>query len=96
MLRDRRSVWMMLNPKKPSPGEAYLDGGLVAVGGSIQDVLKVVLANLRTNRKWPLVPWLRRVAVRVRRPINQFNARASARRDVAHHYDRMDGCTAYS
>jgi cyclopropane-fatty-acyl-phospholipid synthase len=76
----------MLNPKL-SVGEAYMDGGLVSLGGSIHDVLEVVLANLRTNRKGPFVAWLRRAAVRVWRPINQFNARARARRNVAHHYD---------
>ena len=64
MLRDRRTVWrLMLNPKL-SLGEAYMDGGLVALGGSIHDVLEVVLANLRTKRKGPLVAWLRRTAVR--------------------------------
>ena len=87
MLRDRRTVWrLMLNPKL-SVGEADMDGGLVSLGGSIHDVLEVVLANLRTNRKGPFVAWLRRAAVRVWRPINQFNARARARRNVAHHYD---------
>jgi cyclopropane-fatty-acyl-phospholipid synthase len=87
MLRDRRTVWrLMLNPKL-SLGEAYMDGGLVALGGSIHDVLEVVLANLRTKRKGPLVAWLRRTAVRIWRPINQFNARGRARRNVAHHYD---------
>src|ERR1700722_3941176 len=87
MLRDRRTVWrLILNPKL-SLGEAYMDGGLVALGGSIHDVLEVVLANLRTKRKGPLVAWLRRTAVRIWRPINQFNARARARRNVAHHYD---------
>src|SRR3984957_3578647 len=87
MLRDRRTVWrLMLNPKL-SLGEAYMDGGLVSLGGSIHDVLEVVLANLRTNRKAPWVTWLRRAAARVWRPINQFNARARARRNVAHHYD---------
>jgi hypothetical protein len=46
VLRDRRTVWrLMLNPKL-SLGEAYMDGGLVALGGSIHDVLEVVLANL--------------------------------------------------
>ena len=34
-----------------------------------------------------MVAWLRRTAVRIWRPINQFNARGRARRNVAHHYD---------
>jgi cyclopropane-fatty-acyl-phospholipid synthase len=87
ILRDRGTVWrLILNPKL-SVGEAYMDGGLVPLGGSIHDVLAVVLANLRTNPKRPLVTWLRRAAARVWRPIDQFNARARARRNVAHHYD---------
>jgi cyclopropane-fatty-acyl-phospholipid synthase len=54
MLCDRRTVWrLILNPKL-SVGEAYMDGGLVSLGGSIHDVLAVVLANLRTNPKGPL------------------------------------------
>ena len=64
-----------------------MDGGLVSFGGSIHDVLDVVLANLRANRKGPFVAWLRRAVVRGWRPINQFNARTRARRNVAHHYD---------
>jgi cyclopropane-fatty-acyl-phospholipid synthase len=55
--------------------------------GSIHDVLEVVLANLRVNRKGPWVTWLRHAGARVWRPIDQFNARARARRNVAHHYD---------
>ena len=34
-----------------------MDGGLVPLGGTIHDVLAVVLANLRTNPKGPLVTW---------------------------------------
>jgi cyclopropane-fatty-acyl-phospholipid synthase len=87
LLRDRRTVWrLILNPKL-SVGEAYMDGGLVSLGGSIHDVLAVLLANLRTNPNEPLVTWLRQAAARVWRLIDQFNARARARRNVAHHYD---------
>jgi cyclopropane-fatty-acyl-phospholipid synthase len=87
VLRDRRTVRrLILNPKL-SVGEAYMDGGLVPLGGSIHDVLAVVLANLRTDSKRPLVKWLHAAADRVWRPINQFNAKARARRNVAHHYD---------
>jgi len=64
LLRDRRTVWrLMLNPKL-SLGKAYMYGGLVPLGGKIHDVLAVVLANLRTNAKGPLVTWLRRAATR--------------------------------
>jgi cyclopropane-fatty-acyl-phospholipid synthase len=56
-------------------------------GCSIHDVLAVVLANLRSNPKSPLVTWLRRAAARIWRPVDQFNAAGRARRNVAHHYD---------
>jgi cyclopropane-fatty-acyl-phospholipid synthase len=82
LLRDRHTVWrLILNPKL-SLGEAYMDGGLVPLGGTIHDLLAVVLANLRTNPKGPLVTWLRRAADRAWRPINQFNARPRARRSL--------------
>ena len=82
ILRDRRTVWrLMLNPKL-SLGEAYIDGGLVSLGGSIHDVLEVVLANLRTNPKGPLVTWLRRAAARWNyRPQSSFSGNESR----AHH-----------
>jgi cyclopropane-fatty-acyl-phospholipid synthase len=87
LLRDRRTVWrLILNPKL-SVREAYMDRGLVPLGGSIHDVLALLIANLRTNPNGPLVNWLRRTAARIWRPIDQFNVRARARRNVAHHYD---------
>ena len=55
MLRNRRTVWRLMPNPKLSVGEAYMDGGLVALGGSIHDVLAVVIANLRTNRRGPFV-----------------------------------------
>jgi cyclopropane-fatty-acyl-phospholipid synthase len=86
-LRDRQTIRrLVLNPELGF-GEAYMDGGLVPLGGSIHDVLNLLLANLRGNSNGLLVAWLRRAAARVRRPLVQFNAAGRARRNVAHHYD---------
>jgi cyclopropane-fatty-acyl-phospholipid synthase len=87
VLRGRGTMWRLLLNPKLSLGEAYVDGGLVPQGCSIHDVLAVVLANLRSNPKSPLVAWLRRAAARIWRPVDQFNAAGRARRNVAHHYD---------
>jgi len=86
-LHGRGTMWRLLLNPKLSLGEAYVDGGLVPLGSSIHDVLAVVLANLWTNPKSPLVTWLRRAAARIWRPVDQFNAVGRARRNVAHHYD---------
>jgi cyclopropane-fatty-acyl-phospholipid synthase len=86
-LGDRHIVRrLVLNPEL-GIGEAYMEGGLVPLDGSIHDVLAVLLANLRGNSNGLLVAWLRRAAARMRRPLDQFNAVGRARRNVAHHYD---------
>jgi cyclopropane-fatty-acyl-phospholipid synthase len=86
-LRDRRTVRRLaLNPEL-GVGEAYMDGGLAPLDGTIHDVLGVLVANLRTNPNGVLVTWLRRWAARICRSLDQFNATSRARRNVAHHYD---------
>jgi cyclopropane-fatty-acyl-phospholipid synthase len=89
-LRDRRTVRRLLLNPELAFGEAYMDGSLVALDGTIDDVLAVVLANLRANPNGGWVAWLRRSIAQIRRPLDQFNAPRRARRNVAHHYD-LDG-----
>ncbi len=89
-LRDRRTVRRLaLNPEL-ALGEAYMEGGLVPLNGSIHDVLTVLLANLQANPDGVQVTRLRRLAARLFRPLDQFNAARRAQRNVAHHYD-LDG-----
>jgi cyclopropane-fatty-acyl-phospholipid synthase len=86
-LRDWRTVRrLVLNPEL-AVGEAYMDGGMAPVDGSIHNLLAVLLANLRANPKGVAVVWFRRVVAQLLRPIDQFNAPDRARRNVAHHYD---------
>jgi cyclopropane-fatty-acyl-phospholipid synthase len=86
-LRDRQTVWRLLLNPELGFGEAYMEGGLVPLGGSIHDILGVLLANLRGNSTGLPITWLRRAGARMRRPLDQFNAGGRARRNVAHHYD---------
>ena len=68
-------------------GEAYMDGTLMVERGSIADVLSVLF---RQPWIWPRLAWPRRAARYLFRRLQQFNPRARAQRNVAHHYD-LDG-----
>jgi cyclopropane-fatty-acyl-phospholipid synthase len=66
-------------------GEAYMDGTFVIEQGSIADLLELVMSAMRGDA----LRWTRPVdAFRLaRRWLRQFNLRARAQRNVAHHYD---------
>ena len=60
---------------------------------SIHDVLDVVLANLRANRKGPFYAWLRRAVVRVWRRSTRERVLSGTSRTTM---TSTDGCTACS
>lgn len=70
-------------------GEAYVDGRLVVESGDVLQLLDLVSGNLRWDRSNAL-----RVALwnqqRLAARLDELNARARARRNVAHHYDLSD------
>lgn len=69
-------------------GEAYMDGDLAVEGGSIADLLDLVLSQPRARP-----PFIVRLRLRLRyliRRIQQHNRKQRAGRNVAHHYD-LDG-----
>jgi cyclopropane-fatty-acyl-phospholipid synthase len=69
-------------------GEAYMDGTFVVERGSIADVLAILFRQEHTPMpRWAWPPRLIRYLLR---RLQQFNPRARARRNVAHHYD-LDG-----
>jgi cyclopropane-fatty-acyl-phospholipid synthase len=69
-------------------GEAYMDGSLVVERGSIADVLALLLRQQPVAApRWASPPHSAR---RLFRRLQQFNPRARARRNAAHHYD-LDG-----
>ena len=64
-------------------GEAYMDGGLVLEQGGVGDLVELIGRNSKhrpMKRISPLARWWRDRRL-------QANARAAARRNVAHHYD---------
>jgi cyclopropane-fatty-acyl-phospholipid synthase len=78
-------LWALRLATRPSMalGEAYMDGGLVMETGSIHDLVDLIGRNAKyrpLKRAGRLARWWldRRL---------QANARAAARRNVAHHYD---------
>jgi cyclopropane-fatty-acyl-phospholipid synthase len=82
-IQNRR--WMMRLATYPSMalGEAYMEGGLIMEEGGIHDLVDLIGRNAKfrpLKRTGPLSRWWldRRL---------QANARAAARRNVAHHYD---------
>jgi len=69
-------------------GEAYMDGTMVVERGTIAEVLAVLVRQDHiAPPKWALPPQLTRYLFR---RLQQFNWRARARRNIAHHYD-LDG-----
>jgi len=78
---------MLLDPELKL-GEAYMDGSFVVEQGSIADVLAVLLRQERIGAaNWA---WLPHQLRHLFRRLQQYNPRARARQNVAHHYD-LDG-----
>ncbi len=70
-------------------GEAYMDGCLVMVEGSIYDLLSLLMRGAEGVVMTRWVTGLEQIRQRARR-IAQYNPADRARRNVAHHYD-IDG-----
>jgi cyclopropane-fatty-acyl-phospholipid synthase len=70
-------------------GEAFMDGGIVIEGGTITDVLSILLSQPAAFRPkyWMRAGWIIRYLCR---RLSQFNTPICSRRNVAHHYDLDD------
>ncbi|MFT3811676.1 MAG: cyclopropane-fatty-acyl-phospholipid synthase family protein [Micropepsaceae bacterium] len=80
---------LLLNPEL-AVGEAYMDGRLEMVEGSVADLLAILMGNLGRGHVGPFM----RLNAALRflgRRIAQFNGRLGARQHVAHHYDLSSG-----
>ncbi len=88
-IRTARTLRRMVSDPALAVGEAYMDGTLVLLGGTIQDVLEVMFHNHLSGGFHPGVE-LRALGRRIGRRPAQFNPAAVARRNVAHHYDLGD------
>jgi cyclopropane-fatty-acyl-phospholipid synthase len=79
---------VMLDPRLGA-GEAYMDGRIVMERGGVMELVQLVQANNRWEKRGKLVvPSLRRrIAGHVSFLARSFNRPGSSRRNVAHHYD---------
>src|SRR5690242_187441 len=87
---DPRAVTeLVLNPDL-ALGELYMDGRLtVEEGGTIRDLLDLMMMNLGAMQPSGLHKLLRKFRTLTRR-FAQFNPAAKSKEHVAHHYD-LDG-----
>jgi cyclopropane-fatty-acyl-phospholipid synthase len=85
---DRVARDVVLDPRLGA-GEAYMDGRIVMERGGVMELVELVQANNRWERRGQvLAPSLRRkIAGHVSFLARSFNRPGSARRNVAHHYD---------
>jgi cyclopropane-fatty-acyl-phospholipid synthase len=77
---------VLVNPEL-GLGEAYMDGEFVVERGTIADALAILLDQPDLLPQWAKPWWHLRYLTR---HLKQFNPRARARHNVAHHYD-LDG-----
>ena len=79
---------IVLDPRLGA-GEAYMDGRIVIERGGVMELVQLVQANNRWERRGQvLAPSLRReIAGHVSFLARSFNRPGSSRRNVAHHYD---------
>ena len=85
---DKVARDVVLDPRLGA-GEAYMDGRIVMERGGVMELVELVQANNRWERRGQvLAPSLRRkIAGHVSFLARSFNRPGSARRNVAHHYD---------
>jgi cyclopropane-fatty-acyl-phospholipid synthase len=88
-LLDRRLERQLALDPQLAVGEAYMDGRLVMVEGTIYDLLALVLSNMMER---PLPRWAHSLdfARYMTRRLAQYNPAKRSRRNVSHHYD-IDG-----
>ncbi|CAH2601561.1 Class I SAM-dependent methyltransferase [Rhodovastum atsumiense] len=86
-LRDTRLLAGLLLQPDITIGEAYMDGRIAPVDGTIYDVLDVLMSNYSAGAAPHRLLALQEFLGRVTRWIRQFNPAARARRNIARHYD---------
>ena len=84
---SRNAEWGILLDPELRFGESYMNGTFVVEQGSIADVLAICLGQNSQVPHWARLQGFLRY---LNRRLSQFNPRARARRNVAHHYD-LDG-----
>jgi cyclopropane-fatty-acyl-phospholipid synthase len=79
---------VVLDPRLGA-GEAYMDGRIVMERGGVMELVELVQANNRWERRGKVLePSLRRkITGKLAFVVRSFNKPGSSRRNVAHHYD---------
>jgi cyclopropane-fatty-acyl-phospholipid synthase len=86
-LRDRwTEMRLLLNPMAYA-GEAYMNGGIELVEGSLRDWMEICYGNYERAMKDRGARRIREAFARAFRFVTQHNPVGLARRNVAHHYD---------
>jgi cyclopropane-fatty-acyl-phospholipid synthase len=88
-IRTAKALRRLLRDPSLAVGECYMDGTLVPLGGTIYDVLDVLMHNQNLGAKHPGITLHDTLRAWVRR-WSQWNPAARSRRNVAHHYDLDD------
>jgi len=86
-LRDAKTIRRIMANPELGIGEAYMEGGLVLVAGSIHDLLTLLTENLAGPAAASPVLRLNDLWRRLRKPFDYGNNFKKSRRNVAHHYD---------
>jgi cyclopropane-fatty-acyl-phospholipid synthase len=83
-LHDRRvPLEVVCNPQL-TLGEAYMDGRLSVEGGTIADVLDLLMRNIGTGFGGGYIDWIAKLRS-LKRRLLQRNGRARSVQNVAHH-----------
>ena len=88
-ISSRRTLRRLVTDPALALGEAYMDGTFAPAGGSVSDVMDVLLHNAMAGGAHPGA-MLQLALRRMVRRWAQFNPAHRARRNVAHHYDLDD------
>ena len=88
-IRTQRTIRRLVTDPALAVGEAYMDGSFVPLGGTIYDVLDVLIHNWASGGTHPGAVIQERVRSLLRRWV-QYNPASRSRRNVAHHYDLDD------
>ena len=88
-IRTNRTLRRLITDPGLAVGECYMDGTLVPLGGTMYDVLDLMLHNFTLGGRHPGND-LQMVRRGLLRRWAQWNPIARARRNAAHHYD-LDG-----
>src|SRR6478609_6632005 len=79
---------VVLDPRLGA-GEAYMDGRIVVEHGGVMELVQLVQANNRWEKRGVILTpsFTRKLGVKASNFLRSFNKPGSSRRNVSHHYD---------